>query len=66
MAGFDDPGVYYSDPYYSEDRTETDDVSRVSAEKRFKEFIKTFIDQDNCFCYRFVFKCALIIREKRV
>ena len=52
MAGFDDPGVYYSDPYYSEDRTETDDVSRVSAEKRFKEFIKTFIDHDNCFCYR--------------
>lgn len=56
MAGFDDPGVFYSDPYYSEDRTENEDVSRVSAEKRFKEFIKTFIDHDNCFCYRYALK----------
>ncbi len=53
-TGFDDPGVYYSDSFFSEDRSEADgDLSRSSALKRFKEFLKTFLDQDNCFCYRY-------------
>ena len=53
MAGFDDPGVYYSDAFFSEDRSEEGDLTRVAAQKRFKEFIKTFIDQENRFCYRY-------------
>ena len=53
MAGFDDPGVYYSDAFFSEDRSEEGDLTRVAAKKRFKEFIKTFIDQENRFCYRY-------------
>lgn len=52
MAGFDDPGVYYSDAFFSDERSEEGELTRVAAQKRFKEFIKTFIDQDNCFCYR--------------
>lgn len=52
MAGFDDPGVYYSDSLFSDERSETQDVSRTAAQRRFKEFIKTFIDHQNCFCYR--------------
>lgn len=52
-SGFDDPGVYYSDPFFPEDRSEADgELSRTAAVKRFKEFIKTFLDQNNCFCYR--------------
>ena len=57
MAGFDEPGVYYSDAFFSEDRSEEGDLSRVAAQRRFKEFIKTFLDQNNCFCYR----CALAL-----
>lgn len=53
MAGFDDPGVYYSDAFFSEDRSEEGDLTRVAAKKRFKEFIKTFIDQENRFFYRY-------------
>ena len=52
MAGFDDPGVYYSDSLFSDERSDTQDVSRTAAQRRFKEFIKTFIDHQNCFCYR--------------
>lgn len=52
MAGFDEQPVYYSDPFFSEDRQEDGEVSKVVQQKRFKEFIKTFLDQSNCFCYR--------------
>lgn len=52
-TGFDNAPVYYSDPFFSEDRSETDgDPSRTASLGRFKEFIKTFLDQDNTFCYR--------------
>ncbi|XP_064403008.1 DNA replication licensing factor mcm5-like [Halichondria panicea] len=52
-TGFDDAPVYYSDPFFSEDRSEADGgPSRTASLGRFKEFIKTFLDQDNCFCYR--------------
>ena len=53
MAGFDDPGVYYSDAFLPDDRSEVEgEISRTAAIKRFKEFLKTFLDRDNCFCYR--------------
>lgn len=53
MAGFDDPGVFFSDPFFSsEDRSEDGDLSRVAAQRRFKDFIKTFMDHDSCYCYR--------------
>ena len=54
-TGLDDPGVFYSDPFFSDDRSEADgELSRSAAVKRFKEFIKTFMDHTNSFCYRFV------------
>ena len=52
MAGFDDPGVFYSDSLFSEERNDETDVSRTAALKRFKEFIKTFIDHHKTYCYR--------------
>ena len=55
-TGFDEPGVYYSESFFSDDRTEGDELSSTAAVTRFKEFIKTFLDQDNCFCYRYVIK----------
>ena len=60
MAGFDDPGVYYSDSLFSEDRSESLELTRTAAQKRFKDFIKTFIDHQNCFCYRYYKQLFLI------
>jgi len=52
-TGFDDPGVYYSDPFFVEEGSEAGaEFTSTAAVKRFKEFIKTFLDQNNCFCYR--------------
>lgn len=54
MAGYDNAGVYYSESLYSEERPadEQNDVSRTAAQKRFKDFIKTFIDHHKTFSYR--------------
>ena len=51
MAGFDDPGVFFSDSLFSEDHTDPQETA-TGAQRRFKEFIKTFLDHQNCFCYR--------------
>ncbi|XP_003387600.1 PREDICTED: DNA replication licensing factor mcm5-A-like [Amphimedon queenslandica] len=51
MAGFDDPGVYFSDSFFSDDRSDGQQT-RSGFQKKFKEFIKTFMDHQNCFCYR--------------
>ncbi len=53
MSGMDAPPVYYSDSFFPDQASEEgEDVSRSAAQRRFKEFIKTFMDQENCFCYR--------------
>lgn len=54
MAGFDDPGVFYSESLLSETHTEDGDISRMAAQRRFKEFIKTFLDHENVYSYRYV------------
>ncbi len=53
-TGFDDPGVFFSDSFFPEDRSESEhgELSRTASLKRFKEFLKTFLDHENCFCYR--------------
>ena len=61
MAGFDDPGVFYSDSLFSEGQPDVQDVSRTAAQKRFKEFIKTFIDHHKCFCYRYIANTLYVI-----
>ncbi len=53
MSGMDAPPVYYSDPFFSEQASEDgEEVSFTAAQRRFKEFLKTFMDQENSFCYR--------------
>lgn len=51
MAGFDDPGVYFSDSFFSDDRNDGQQT-RTAFQKKFKDFIKTFMDHQSCFCYR--------------
>ena len=62
-TGFDDPGVYYSS-LWPDDSSEAggggESLNRTAAVKRFKEFLKTFLDHDNCFCYRYSY-CGYII-----
>lgn len=59
-TGFDDPGVYYSESFFSDDRSEAEgELSRTAAVNRFKEFLKTFLDHNNCFCYRYKLAQAL-------
>lgn len=54
-TGLDDPGVYYSDPFFSDDRSEAEgELSRTTIVNRLKEFIKTFMDHTNSFCYRYL------------
>ena len=52
MAGFDDPGVFYSEPFFSEEHSEGGDITHTAAQRRFKDFIKTFLDHDNIYSYR--------------
>lgn len=58
-TGFDDPGIFYSGSILPDDSSEADsgDLNRTAAVKRFKEFLKTFLDHDNCFCYRYRLAC---------
>ena len=53
-TGFDDPGVYYSDSFFPDDHSESEGgaTSRTTTIARFKEFLKTFLDGDQCYCYR--------------
>ena len=56
MARFDDPGVYYSDPLYSEDGqsgADTDESNTVIHKKFQYDFLQTFIvDNTNVYCYQ--------------
>ena len=53
MAGFDDPGVFYSDPLYSEDgQSEAGtDESNTTIQKKFYDFLRTFMDDTNVYYY---------------
>lgn len=53
-TGFDDPGIFYSS-LLADDSSEVggENFSGTAAVKRFKEFLKTFLDHNNCFCYRY-------------
>ena len=54
MARFDDPG-YYSDPLYSEDgqsEADTDESNTVIHKKFQYDFLQTFMDNTNVYCYQ--------------
>ncbi|WAR18215.1 MCM5-like protein [Mya arenaria] len=41
-TGFDDPGIFFSDNFGSEDQNNDDQINRVQVKKRFKDFIRQF------------------------
>lgn len=52
MSGFDERPVYFSDAFGSEEQTDEREVNRVSARKRFREFIREFHEGTFSYSYR--------------
>ena len=53
MTGFDKPGIFFSDPFTTDEPgVELQHVNKVSAVKRFKEFFRKFHDESNQYNYR--------------
>ncbi|EDO48453.1 predicted protein [Nematostella vectensis] len=52
MSGFDQGEIFVSDPFGSEDQSDERDLNRVSAKKRFKEFLREFHEGTFAFPYR--------------
>ena len=52
MSGFDERPVYFSDAFGSEEQKDEREVNRVSARKRFREFIREFHEGTFSYSYR--------------
>ena len=51
--GFDDPGIFFSDPLGSEQHEDNESEDRRSAyQHRFADFIRNFVDEQHTFKYR--------------
>lgn len=51
-AGFDERPVYFSDAFGSEEQADEREVNRISAKKRFREFIREFHEGTFSYPYR--------------
>lgn len=51
MAGFDDPGVYYSDNFGNQDNQNESQLNLQAAKRRFREFLRQF--HEGSFSYRY-------------
>jgi DNA replication licensing factor MCM5 len=51
MSGFDQGEIFVSDPFGSEDQQDDRDINRLSARKRFKEFLREF--HEGTFAYKY-------------
>lgn len=54
MAGFDDPGVFFSDNFGSEDQPDDNQINRSQVKKRLKDFIRQFHEGNFSYRYRYV------------
>lgn len=52
MSGFDERPVYFSDAFGSEEQADEREVNRISAKKRFREFIREFHEGTFSYSYR--------------
>jgi len=52
MAGFDDPGIFFSDNFGSEDQHDEGHASRQQTKNRFREFIRQFHEGNFTYRYR--------------
>nr|QIC49965.1 DNA replication licensing factor MCM5 [Actinia equina] len=51
MSGFDQGEIFVSDPFGSEDQQDERDVNRITARKKFKEFLREF--HEGTFAYKY-------------
>lgn len=52
MAGFDDPGVFFSDNFSSEDQQNATQLSLIAVKRRFKDFLREFHEGNFAYRYR--------------
>jgi len=52
VSGFDERPVYFSDAFGSEEQPDEREVNRISARKRFREFIREFHEGTFSYPYR--------------
>ncbi|XP_014666063.1 PREDICTED: DNA replication licensing factor mcm5-A-like [Priapulus caudatus] len=52
MAGFDNPGLFFSDNFGAEDDNNQDQINRLATLRRFKEFIRQFYTGNFSYIYR--------------
>lgn len=55
MEGFDDAGIFFSDNFGSEDNHQNGQINMQGVKKLYKEFIRTFNEDNFHYKYRFVF-----------
>ena len=53
MSGFDEPQIFFSDAFGSEDQADERDVNKIAAKKRFREFIREYHEGNFTFPYRY-------------
>lgn len=56
MEGFDDPGVYYSNTFGTEEQSTESQVNNLAVKKKYKDFIRQFHEGNFNYKYRF-FQC---------
>ncbi|KAK3869216.1 hypothetical protein Pcinc_025464 [Petrolisthes cinctipes] len=56
MEGFDDPGIFFSDNFASEDQHDQNQVNLQAVKKKFKEFLREFHEGNFHYRYRDVLK----------
>lgn len=52
MEGFDDPGIFFSDNFASEDNADRGQLNFQIIKKKFKEFIREFHEGNFNYKYR--------------
>ena len=52
MEGFDDPGIFFSDNFSSEDHHDSNHVNFQAIKKKFKEFLRQFHEGNFNYKYR--------------
>jgi len=52
MAGFDDPGIFFSDNFGSEDQQDEHTINRQQTKNRFREFIRQYHEGNFTYRYR--------------
>lgn len=52
MEGFDDPGIFFSDNFGGEDNQDANTINLQAIKKKFKDFIRTFNEDNFNYKYR--------------